>query len=157
MTAFYSASDQSTPIASPGAVLGVDWEQRVDFGRLRRDRIGKVQAALETSELGALILFDMNNIRYTTATHIGNWARDKFFRCALVMRGHEPILWDIGSSARTTSATRPGTASGAGRRASPAGAGRSRNMSAWRGQRRPAGRAAPRRRPGRRPGRRGRR
>ena len=43
----------------------------------------------------------MNNIRYTTATHIGNWARDKFFRCALVMRGHEPILWDIGSSART--------------------------------------------------------
>ena len=39
-------------------------------------------AALETSELGALILFDMNNIRYTTATHIGNWARDKFFRCA---------------------------------------------------------------------------
>jgi len=43
----------------------------------------------------------MNNIRYTTATHIGNWARDKYFRCALVMRDHEPILWDIGSAART--------------------------------------------------------
>src|ERR1017187_5381731 len=101
MTAFYSASDQPTPIASPGAVMGVDWEQRVDFARLRAERFGKVQAALEQSELGALILFDMNNVRYTTATHIGNWARDKFFRCALVMRGHEPILWDIGSAART--------------------------------------------------------
>jgi Xaa-Pro dipeptidase len=101
VTAFYSASDQAVPIASPGAVTGVDWEQRVDFGRLRAARIGKVQAALERSELGALILFDMNNIRYTTATHIGNWARDKFFRCALVMRGHDPILWDIGSAART--------------------------------------------------------
>src|SRR5215467_13653684 len=101
MTAFYSATDQPVPIASPGAVLGLDWEQRVDYGRLRSDRITKVQEALDRSELGALILFDMNNIRYTTATHIGNWARDKFFRCALVMRGHEPILWDIGSAART--------------------------------------------------------
>ena len=42
----------------------------------------------------------MNNIRYSTATHIGNWARDKLFRCALVMRGEKPILWDIGSSAK---------------------------------------------------------
>ena len=32
----------------------------------------------------------MNNIRYTTATHIGNWARDKLFRCVLVMRGDGP-------------------------------------------------------------------
>ena len=101
MTAFYSASDQPTSIASPGAVMGVDWEQRVDFARLRAERLGKVQRALERSELGALILFDMNNVRYTTATHIGNWARDKFFRCVLVMRGHDPILWDIGSGART--------------------------------------------------------
>jgi Xaa-Pro aminopeptidase len=73
----------------------------VDFDRLRRERFAKVQAALESSSLGALVLFDMNNVRYTTATHIGNWARDKLFRCALVMRGADPILWDIGSAART--------------------------------------------------------
>ncbi|MDX6291074.1 MAG: hypothetical protein QOH50_149 [Kribbellaceae bacterium] len=101
MTVFYSASTQPTPIASPGAVQGVDWERRVDFDRLRNDRFAKVRAALDKSDLGALVLFDMNNIRYTTATHIGNWARDKFFRCALVMRGQDPILWDIGSAART--------------------------------------------------------
>jgi Xaa-Pro dipeptidase len=101
MTTFYSASRQATPIASPGATQGVDWERRVDFDRLRGARFAKVREALERSHLGALILFDMNNVRYTTSTHIGNWARDKFFRCALVMRGQDPILWDIGSAART--------------------------------------------------------
>lgn len=101
MVGFYDASTQANPIASPGATTAVDWEQRVDFGRLRRDRASKVRAALERSELGALVLFDMNNIRYTTGTHIGNWARDKLFRCVLVVRGRDPILWDIGSAART--------------------------------------------------------
>ena len=97
----YDATAQSVAIASPGATLGTDWEQRVDFARLRGDRARKVQEALASSELGSLILFDMNNIRYATATHIGNWARDKLFRCCLVMRGEQPILWDIGSAART--------------------------------------------------------
>ncbi|MFV2088362.1 M24 family metallopeptidase [Micromonospora sp. LOL_021] len=101
MTSIYAPSAQTSPIASLGATMGVDWEERVDFARLRQDRFAKVQAAFERSDLGALILFDMNNIRYTTGTHIGNWARDKLFRCALVMRGQEPILWDIGSAART--------------------------------------------------------
>jgi Xaa-Pro aminopeptidase len=101
MAVFYSAARQATPIASPGATQGVDWERRVDYDRLRTERFAKVRSALEASDLGALILFDMNNIRYTTATHIGNWARDKFFRCALMMRGQDPILWDIGSAAKT--------------------------------------------------------
>ena len=88
------------PIASQGATMAVDWEQRVDFDRLRRYRMKRVQDQLETSNLGSLLLFDMNNIRYTTASHIGNWARDKLFRCTLITRGEEPIMWDIGSSAK---------------------------------------------------------
>ncbi len=52
---------------SPGR-MGVDFEQRVDFDRLRRYRLDRVRAALEASELGALLLFDFNNIRYTSAT-----------------------------------------------------------------------------------------
>jgi Xaa-Pro dipeptidase len=93
-------NSQRSSVASPGTTMGVDWEERVDFARLRRDRLSKVGQQLEGSNMGALILFDMNNIRYTTGTHIGNWARDKLFRCVLVMRGQDPILWDIGSAAR---------------------------------------------------------
>ncbi len=86
--------------ASQNAIMAVDWEERTDFVRLRQYRTKRVQDQLEKSSVGALLLFDMNNIRYTTSAHIGNWARDKYFRCALVMRGREPIMWDIGSAAK---------------------------------------------------------
>jgi Xaa-Pro aminopeptidase len=80
--------------------MGVDWEQRVDFDRLRKDRLARAKDALEASDLGALLLFDPNNIRYVTSTHIGEWARDKNARYVLLPRGHDPILWDFGSAAR---------------------------------------------------------
>ena len=36
----------------------VDWEQRTDFDRLRRERLARARAALDTSEMGGLLLFD---------------------------------------------------------------------------------------------------
>ncbi len=87
-------------IASRGATMAVDWEQRIDFGKLRQDRLARARAALQASDLGAVLLFDPNNIRYVTSTHIGEWARDKNARFALLPRDGEPILWDFGSAAR---------------------------------------------------------
>src|SRR5579875_3130966 len=87
-------------IASRGSTMAVDWEQRIDFARLRADRMRRAQEALRASDLGALLLFDPNNIRYVTSTHIGEWARDKNARFALLARDGEPILWDFGSAAR---------------------------------------------------------
>jgi len=87
-------------IASRGAAMGVDWEQRVDFARLRVDRLRRAQDALRASDLGALLLFDQNNIRYVTSTHIGEWARDKNARYVLLPREGDPVLWDFGSAAR---------------------------------------------------------
>jgi Xaa-Pro aminopeptidase len=87
-------------IASRGATMAVDWEQRIDFARLRQDRLERARAALRASDLGALLLFDPNNIRYVTSTHIGEWARDKNARFALLPREGEPVLWDFGSAAR---------------------------------------------------------
>src|ERR1051326_2132467 len=103
----YDATAQAIPIASPGATLGTDWEQRVDFARLRADRARKVADALARSELGSLILFDMNNIRYATAPHSESGARKKLSRCARGMRGQQPFLWDIGPAARTHQAFAP--------------------------------------------------
>ena len=80
--------------------MAVDWEQRVDFDRLRRERLERAGRGLAKSELGALLCFDMSNIRYVTATHIGTWAMDKLIRFCLLPRGDEPIMWDFGSAAR---------------------------------------------------------
>jgi Xaa-Pro aminopeptidase len=81
-------------------VMAVDWEERVDYDRLRQERLARAKGLLEASELGALLCFDMNNIRYLTATHIGTWAMDKLVRFALLPRQGEPVLWDFGSAAR---------------------------------------------------------
>ena len=85
--------------ASPGAMT-VDWEERVNPDRLRTYRFGRAKAALEASDLGAMLLFDFNNIRYVTSTHIGEWARDKMTRYALQTRGGSPHIWDFGSAAK---------------------------------------------------------
>src|SRR5690242_16510608 len=81
-------------------LMDVDWEQRVNIERLRRERLDRIKVALKKSELGALLCFDMNNIRYITATHIGTWAMDKLVRFSLLPQDDEPILWDFGSAAR---------------------------------------------------------
>jgi Xaa-Pro aminopeptidase len=78
----------------------VDWEQRIDLGRLREERLQRLRDALERSSLGALLTFDFANIRYMTSTHIGTWAMDKLIRFALLPRGGEPVVWDFGSAAR---------------------------------------------------------
>ncbi|MGZ5861593.1 MAG: M24 family metallopeptidase [Croceibacterium sp.] len=79
--------------------MGVDFEERVDYRRLHRYRLARAQQALEKSDLGALLLFDDNNIRYVTSTKIGEWARDKLSRWTLLIRGQDPVLWDFGSAA----------------------------------------------------------
>jgi Xaa-Pro aminopeptidase len=80
--------------------MGVDWEERVRFDRLRNERLARIATLLEQSELGALLCFDMANIRYITATHIGTWAQDKLNRFCLLPRSDQPIMWDFGSAAR---------------------------------------------------------
>ena len=80
--------------------MAVDFEERVDFSRLRGYRLGRARAALEASDLGAVLLFDVNNIRYVSSTMIGEWARDKVARYTLLTRTGEPIVWDFGSAAR---------------------------------------------------------
>ncbi|MBB5166309.1 Xaa-Pro peptidase family protein [Mycobacterium sp. AZCC_0083] len=85
------------PTYGPNAV---DWETRVDMDRLRTERLDRLRASLERSDLGAILTFDFANIRYMTSTHIGTWAVDKMIRFALLVRGGDPIVWDFGSAAK---------------------------------------------------------
>jgi Xaa-Pro dipeptidase len=87
------------PLAAPGH-MGVDYEERVDFARLRDYRLSRARAALDASECGAFLLFDFYNIRYTTHTWIGGALGDKMIRYALLTRDHDPVLWDFGSAVK---------------------------------------------------------
>jgi Xaa-Pro aminopeptidase len=91
--------NQAAPLAAPGH-MGVDFEQRVDFDRLRQYRLGRARASLEASGCGAFLLFDFYNIRYTTQTWIGGALGDKMTRYALLTQDAGPKLWDFGSAAR---------------------------------------------------------
>jgi len=86
-------------IGSPGSMV-VDFEERVNPERLRNYRLERVRQALDASDLGAILVFDHNNIRYISGTHIGEWARDKMTRYVLLTRGGEPHVWDFGSAAK---------------------------------------------------------
>src|SRR6202166_3466097 len=80
--------------------MAVDWENRIDFDRLRSERLAKAKALLAKSEMGALLCFDMNNVRYLTSTQIGTWAQDKANRFSIIPQNDEAILWDFGSAAK---------------------------------------------------------
>jgi Xaa-Pro aminopeptidase len=88
-----------TDIAAPGT-MAVDWEQRVNFDRLRTYRLQRAREALDNSDLGAVLCFETSNIRYLTGTHIGYWAWNKAERYALLTRTGEPWIWDFGSAAK---------------------------------------------------------
>lgn len=80
--------------------MGVDWEDRVDWNRLRSYRLERVHSQLDAFGLGALLLFETSNIRYATSTTIGYWAFNKGERWALVTRSGRPKVWDFGSAAK---------------------------------------------------------
>ena len=95
--------------------MAVDWEERIRFDRLREERLARISGLLAESSLGALLCFDMTNIRYITATHIGTWAQDKLNRFCLLPQHDEPIMWDFGSAARHHQLYNPWLADGRSR------------------------------------------
>ena len=80
--------------------MNVDYEERINFQRLHKYRLGRAKQALNNSQAGSLLCFDNNNIRYLTSTVIGEWSRDKIARYSLLAQGHDPVLWDFGSAAK---------------------------------------------------------
>ena len=90
------------PVATTPApgLMAVDWETRVDFERMRAHRNARVLEQMDTFGLGALLLFETSNIRYTTSTAIGYWAFNKGERWALITRNNPPKIWDFGSAAK---------------------------------------------------------
>jgi len=80
--------------------MDVDFEERVNYERLRQERLAKVKEQLQAHNLGALMCYDFDNIRYITGTHVGEWARNKMTRYAILPKGAGPLLYDPAASAK---------------------------------------------------------
>jgi Xaa-Pro aminopeptidase len=77
---------------------GADWQYRVDFDRLRKDRLQKLREQMTAHNLGALVLFAGANIRYATASYQGNWKYNINIRYAVLPNGGEPVLFETAGS-----------------------------------------------------------
>jgi Xaa-Pro aminopeptidase len=77
---------------------GVDWQYRVDFDRLRNERLERARAQLEAFDLGALVLYAGANIRYVTGSYQGNWKYNINIRYAVLPRGGEVVLFETAGS-----------------------------------------------------------
>jgi Xaa-Pro aminopeptidase len=79
--------------------MATDVEQRIDFDALRKYRLQRAREQMEKYDLGALLCFDLDNIRYITSTHLAEWARGKYFRWCVLPRDGEPVLFEVGTAA----------------------------------------------------------
>ena len=77
---------------------GADWQYRVDFERLREERLQKAREQMDAFDLAALVLYAGANIRYVTGSYQGNWKYNINIRYAVLPNGGEPILFETAGS-----------------------------------------------------------
>ncbi|MCK2127704.1 Xaa-Pro peptidase family protein [Thauera aromatica] len=88
---------------APWGTMAKDWELGIDYPRMVRERFQRAQNAVKAAGLGAVLCFNVDNVRYVTGTHIGEWVRDKFDRYCLCPRDGQPYLWDPAPPAKRIS------------------------------------------------------
>jgi len=77
-------------------LMGVDWEERIDFDRMRRERVAKAKKALEECDVDVLFVFRTEDARYLTGfrTHLHPAAM--LGNAVVVLpKGHDPILYTM--------------------------------------------------------------
>ena len=80
------------------STTATDWQARVDFDRLRRDRLERARMKMEEHDLGAVVCFVGENVRYITSVFQGNWKNNIFIRYCVLPRGGEPVLFETAGS-----------------------------------------------------------
>ena len=87
--------------------MATDCEIRIDYDKLRKDRLKKANDQLKKDGLGAILCFDPDAIRYITSTRLNDWTNNKLARACLLVADKEPILYEIGSAIKTKEALCP--------------------------------------------------
>jgi Xaa-Pro aminopeptidase len=80
------------------STTATDWQGRVDFDRMRKDRLARARAMMEKHDLGALVCFVGENVRYITSVFQGNWKNNIFIRYCVLPRDGDPVLFETAGS-----------------------------------------------------------
>ena len=87
--------------------MATDCEIRIDYDKLRKDRLRKANEQIREDGLGALLCFDPDSIRYITSTKLNDWTNNKLARSCLLVADKEPVLFEVGSAIETKRALCP--------------------------------------------------
>ncbi len=68
-----------------------DWTKRIDFDRMRRERLERAKAEIEADGLDAVVCLRVENIRYLTGLRPGWYPYSQFRYAAVMAKGGSPI------------------------------------------------------------------
>ncbi len=78
-------------------IAGVDWQQRINWDRLRQYRLDRARAQMKAAGLGAMLLMYDENVRYVTSTLTPGWNKLKpGLRYAVLCGDDQPVLFEQG-------------------------------------------------------------
>ena len=75
-------------------MVGLDWQERINWDRLRKHRLARARERMKAHGLGAMLLMYDENVRYVTSTLTPGWNRLKpGLRYALLCGDDAPVLF----------------------------------------------------------------
>jgi len=74
---------------------------KLDLGKMRDYRVARAKAQMEKDGLGAMLMYEPWNIRYTTGFNVLTYARSEPRFYALLPRNGDPYLWGMGMASET--------------------------------------------------------
>jgi len=88
---------------NPGALgkYAVDYEIRVDYNRLRRERLQRAKDQINQDGLGAIVTWDEANIRYLTSYYVTTPMRASEIQFVFIPKNGEPYLFGGGTPSET--------------------------------------------------------
>jgi Xaa-Pro aminopeptidase len=78
-------------------MMGVDYEERIDFNRMREYRVSRIKQYMDKFDINCLLLFETGNKRYATSTAVASPEVDNMARYAIVPRNGYPHIFGFGS------------------------------------------------------------
>ena len=70
---------------------GVDWEERINFARMREERLSRARAAMKKHGIAACLLCQPDNVRYVTGITFPTFLPQLDY--VLLCAGHEPVYY----------------------------------------------------------------